>query len=84
MFVQMRHRLIFIRRFQSESCIRCGLEVNNRESDCPHCKDLNDLQAKYFKNTYKEELVKKNKGLSVLFWKLTALAFLITLIFFMY
>ena len=63
-------------------CTRCGLEVNDREPECPHCKGFSDLQAVYLKQAYKDDLLQRNKSLAKLFCKLTAVASIITLVVF--
>ena len=71
--------MFFLGRIRSEPCTRCGLHVNDREPECWHCKDLTDLQVVYLKKAYTENIIKKNKGLAVLFCKLAAVALVISL-----
>ena len=67
---------------RSKPCARCGLEVNDLEAECPHCKGFSDLQAVYLKQAYKDDLIKRNNRLAKLFCKLAAVAVIITLVVF--
>lgn len=42
--------IIFYRSYiNSSKCPRCGLQINERESKCPHCSNLSDLEARKLK-----------------------------------
>lgn len=69
---------------RSKPCTRCGLEVNYLEPECPHCKGLSDLQVVFLKKSHRDDLRNKNSDLIAVFWKLTLVAFFITLLLFIF
>jgi len=50
-------------RIKSSKCKRCKLQYNNRETQCPHCLGLSDVEAAKFKRLYLTGLAKSNTSL---------------------
>ncbi len=66
---------IYNHGIKSRQCSRCGLQINYKETKCPHCFNLSDTDALKLKKLYKSELLKINADLGKTFKYL----FLITL-----
>jgi hypothetical protein len=62
---------MFFSPIRSKPCKRCNLEVNIREPECPHCRELTKVEAVYLKKAYKNKMVDLNSGLGAKFIYLT-------------
>jgi hypothetical protein len=65
---------------KSSKCPRCNLQFNDRETECPHCVGLSDLEATNLKPHFKKESYKLNNDLGKTFKLLFVLTFILLIL----
>jgi hypothetical protein len=54
---------IYNHGIKSSECKRCRLQINDSETECPHCVNLSDTDALKLKKSHKSESLKVNSEL---------------------
>ena len=62
-------------------CTRCTLYYPSKHSKCPHCVDLSDEEAKEFGQKFRNEAVRSNRPIAMLFLWLIVGILLASIIF---